>query len=88
MTSPEGVTYLADAQINIFCKKAAAVPYGTHTIFIGEAETVNVRDPIEPLIFQGFLPLPRQITDRVIRVNIQDVEVEAVKFVEPHAGVE
>ena len=52
MTSAEGVTYLADAQINIFCKKAAAVPYGTHTIFIGEAETVNVRDPIEPLIYQ------------------------------------
>ena len=51
-TSAEGVTYLADAQINIFCKKAAAVPYGTHTIFIGEAETVNVRDPIEPLIYQ------------------------------------
>src|SRR5947199_1543748 len=52
MTSAEGVTYLADAQINIFCKKAAAVPYGTHTIFIGEAETVIVRDPIEPLIYQ------------------------------------
>ncbi|WOH48393.1 flavin reductase family protein [Bradyrhizobium sp. sBnM-33] len=52
MTSAEGVTYLADAQINIFCKKAAAVPYGTHTIFIGEAETVNMRDPIEPLIYQ------------------------------------
>jgi flavin reductase (DIM6/NTAB) family NADH-FMN oxidoreductase RutF len=52
MTSPEGVTYLADAQINIFCKKAAAVPYGTHTIFIGEAETVSMRDPIEPLIYQ------------------------------------
>jgi flavin reductase (DIM6/NTAB) family NADH-FMN oxidoreductase RutF len=51
-TSAEGVTYLADAQINIFCKKAAAVPYGTHTIFIGEAETVNMRDPIEPLIYQ------------------------------------
>jgi flavin reductase (DIM6/NTAB) family NADH-FMN oxidoreductase RutF len=51
-TSAEGVTYLADAQINIFCKKAASVPYGTHTIFIGEAETVNVRDPIEPLIYQ------------------------------------
>jgi flavin reductase (DIM6/NTAB) family NADH-FMN oxidoreductase RutF len=51
-TSVEGVTYLADAQINIFCKKAAAVPYGTHTIFIGEAETVKVRDPIEPLIYQ------------------------------------
>ena len=51
-TSPEGVTYLADAQINIFCKKAAAMPYGTHTIFIGEAETVSMRDPIEPLIYQ------------------------------------
>jgi flavin reductase (DIM6/NTAB) family NADH-FMN oxidoreductase RutF len=52
MMSADGVTYLADAQINIFCKKAAAVPYGTHTIFIGEAESVNVRDPIEPLIYQ------------------------------------
>jgi flavin reductase (DIM6/NTAB) family NADH-FMN oxidoreductase RutF len=52
LTSAEGVTYLADAQVNIFCRKAAAVPYGTHTIFIGEAETVKVRDPIEPLIYQ------------------------------------
>jgi flavin reductase (DIM6/NTAB) family NADH-FMN oxidoreductase RutF len=52
LTSAEGVSYLADAQVNIFCKKAAAVPYGTHTIFIGEADAVNVRDPIEPLIYQ------------------------------------
>src|SRR3954468_713846 len=52
LTSADGVTYLADAQINIFCKKAAAVPYGTHTIFIGEAETGKLRDPIEPLIYQ------------------------------------
>ncbi len=50
--SPEGISYLENAQINIFCKKAAAVPYGTHTIFIGEAELVNVRDPIDPLIYQ------------------------------------
>jgi flavin reductase (DIM6/NTAB) family NADH-FMN oxidoreductase RutF len=28
------------------------VPYGTHTIFIGEAEAVHVHDPIEPLIYQ------------------------------------
>ncbi len=52
LTSPEGVSYLANAQINVFCRKAAAVPYGTHTIFIGEAEAVKVHDPIEPLIYQ------------------------------------
>lgn len=50
--SPQGVLYLAEAQVNIFCRKVAAVPYGTHTIFIGEAEGVNVHDPIEPLIYQ------------------------------------
>jgi flavin reductase (DIM6/NTAB) family NADH-FMN oxidoreductase RutF len=52
LTSSHGLTYLADAQLNVFCRKVAAVPYGTHTIFIGEAETVHVRDPIEPLIYQ------------------------------------
>jgi flavin reductase (DIM6/NTAB) family NADH-FMN oxidoreductase RutF len=52
LTSVEGVSYLAEAQVNIFCKKVAAVPYGTHTIFIGEAEAVNIHDPIEPLIYQ------------------------------------
>ena len=52
LTSADGVSYLAEAQVNIFCRKVAAVPYGTHTIFIGEAEAVNVHDPIEPLIYQ------------------------------------
>jgi flavin reductase (DIM6/NTAB) family NADH-FMN oxidoreductase RutF len=52
LTSPEGVSYLDDAQINVFCRKVAAVPYGTHTIFIGETEAVKAQDPIEPLIYQ------------------------------------
>jgi flavin reductase (DIM6/NTAB) family NADH-FMN oxidoreductase RutF len=52
LNSAEGVSYLAEAQVNIFCRKVAAVPYGTHTIFIGEAEAVKVHDPIEPLIYQ------------------------------------
>jgi flavin reductase (DIM6/NTAB) family NADH-FMN oxidoreductase RutF len=52
LNSADGVSYLADAQVNIFCNKVAAVPYGTHTIFIGEAQAVNVYDPIEPLIYQ------------------------------------
>ena len=50
--SAEGISYLETAQVNIFCRKAAAVPYGTHTIFIGEAERVSVQDPIDPLIYQ------------------------------------
>ncbi|MBR0756763.1 flavin reductase family protein [Bradyrhizobium jicamae] len=52
LTSEDGVSYLDDAQINIFCRKVAAVPYGTHTIFIGEAAAVKLRDPIAPLIYQ------------------------------------
>jgi flavin reductase (DIM6/NTAB) family NADH-FMN oxidoreductase RutF len=52
LTSAQGLSYLADAQVNIFCRKVAAVPYGTHTIFIGEAEAVHTHDPIEPLIYQ------------------------------------
>jgi flavin reductase (DIM6/NTAB) family NADH-FMN oxidoreductase RutF len=51
-SAADGMSYLADAQVNIFCRKVAAVPYGTHTIFIGEAEAVNIHDPIEPLIYQ------------------------------------
>jgi len=50
--SAEGINYLETAQINIFCRKAAAVPYGTHTVFIGEVELVNVHDPVDPLIYQ------------------------------------
>ena len=50
--SAEGISYLQNAQVNIFCRKAAAVPYGTHTIFIGEVELVNVHDPVDPLIYQ------------------------------------
>ena len=52
LRSPEGVSYLDGAQINVFCRKVAAVPYGTHTIFIGEAEAVNAHDLVEPLIYQ------------------------------------
>jgi flavin reductase (DIM6/NTAB) family NADH-FMN oxidoreductase RutF len=66
-TSAEGISYLADAQINIFCRKVAAVPYGSHTIFIGEAEAVNAQDPIEPLIYQDAtycFSVPRETSSR------------------------
>lgn len=48
----DGGPYLADAQANLFCKKGAAIPYGTHTIFVGEVEHVGLRDAIAPLVYQ------------------------------------
>jgi flavin reductase (DIM6/NTAB) family NADH-FMN oxidoreductase RutF len=48
----DGLPYLADAQANLFCRKAAALPYGTHTVFVGQVEDVGVRDLIAPLVYQ------------------------------------
>lgn len=48
----DGMHYLSDAQANLFCKKGAAIPYGTHTIFVGEVERVGLRDAIAPLVYQ------------------------------------
>ena len=48
----DGIPYLDDAQANLFCKKAAAIPYGTHTIVVGQVEQVGVRDAIAPLVYQ------------------------------------
>jgi len=49
----DGTRFLTDAQANLFCRKVAAIPYGTHTIFIGEVQSVNLRSSIEPLIYQN-----------------------------------
>jgi flavin reductase (DIM6/NTAB) family NADH-FMN oxidoreductase RutF len=48
----DGLPWLADAQANLFCRKAAALPYATHTIFVGRVEDVGVRDVIAPLLYQ------------------------------------
>ncbi|MGO8918379.1 MAG: flavin reductase family protein [Stellaceae bacterium] len=48
-----GLAYLTDAQAVVFCRKATAIPYGTHTVFIGEVTDVEVREPIAPLIYQN-----------------------------------
>ncbi len=50
--SSDGITFLTDAQANMFCRKVAAIPFGSHSIFIGEVERVHARDPIAPLIYQ------------------------------------
>ncbi|MDO9440328.1 MAG: flavin reductase family protein [Beijerinckiaceae bacterium] len=47
----DGLPYLTDAQANLFCRKAAALPYGTHTILVGEVEAVNLREAVAPLVY-------------------------------------
>jgi flavin reductase (DIM6/NTAB) family NADH-FMN oxidoreductase RutF len=47
----EGIDFLEDAQANIFCRRVAVVPYGTHAIFIGEVECVRLSSPVAPLIY-------------------------------------
>ncbi|MFM0281284.1 flavin reductase family protein [Paraburkholderia sediminicola] len=46
-----GLPYLVGAQCNIFCRKTLSMPYGSHTIFIGEVFEVAIRDEVAPLIY-------------------------------------
>ena len=51
--SADGLHYLTDAQAVLFCRKAKAISYGTHTVFIGEVTKVDVREPVAPLVYQN-----------------------------------
>jgi flavin reductase (DIM6/NTAB) family NADH-FMN oxidoreductase RutF len=51
--SGEGLHYLTDAQAVLFCRKAKAIPYGTHTVFFGEVTHVEVRELVAPLVYQN-----------------------------------
>lgn len=48
----DGLGFLADAQANIFCDKAAAMPFGTHTIIVGTVSDVRIGDRQQPLIYK------------------------------------
>ena len=48
-----GLGFLADAQANIFCKKVASTPFGTHTVFIGEVIKVRLTDRQAPLLYKN-----------------------------------
>jgi len=48
-----GMDYLASAQANIFCRKVAAVPFGTHTIFIGTVDEVVLSEDGPPLLYRN-----------------------------------
>lgn len=49
----DGVPFLADAQATLFCRRTAALPSGTHTIFVGEAFDAGHRDEVAPLIYEN-----------------------------------
>jgi flavin reductase (DIM6/NTAB) family NADH-FMN oxidoreductase RutF len=49
----DGLGFLLDAQASIFCQKMAAIPFGTHTIFIGQVLEVRLGEAVEPLIYQN-----------------------------------
>jgi len=49
----QGLGWLADAQASLFCRRTAALPYGTHTLFIGEIEDVRFGARQSPLIYQN-----------------------------------
>ena len=50
-TSDAGVPFLRGAQANLFCRKAAAIPYGTHLILVGEVERVESAEASSPLLY-------------------------------------
>ena len=43
--------YLKEAQSIMLCRKAAAIPYGTHTILVGVVETVRRTAGAQPLVY-------------------------------------
>ncbi|XUW93771.1 flavin reductase family protein (plasmid) [Burkholderia sp. M6-3] len=47
------VDFLADAQANVFCQKVAALPFGTHTIFIGTVTDVRLTEDDKPLLYRN-----------------------------------
>jgi flavin reductase (DIM6/NTAB) family NADH-FMN oxidoreductase RutF len=47
-----GTPFLANAQANIFCRKTMYVPYGSHSIVVGEVETAQVCEDISPLLYK------------------------------------
>ncbi|TVZ39165.1 flavin reductase (NADH) [Alteromonadaceae bacterium 2753L.S.0a.02] len=56
-----GVYYLSDAQAVFFCRKAQAIGYGTHSIFIGNVEATHVAEGESTVLAYmngGYITLP------------------------------
>jgi flavin reductase (DIM6/NTAB) family NADH-FMN oxidoreductase RutF len=47
----KGMMVLPSAHSNVVCSRVAAVPFGTHTIFIGHVLSARVDDATRPLLY-------------------------------------
>ena len=47
-----GVLTLGGAHARVICRRVAAVPYGTHTIFLGQVTDAAVDDETTPLLYE------------------------------------
>ncbi|VCU67977.1 4-hydroxyphenylacetate 3-monooxygenase reductase component [Pigmentiphaga humi] len=47
----DGLKYLASAHARIVCARRLAIPFGTHTVFIGEVVDVRVSGRQAPLLY-------------------------------------
>lgn len=47
----DGIPFLTDAQCSIRCLVDGAMDYGSHTIFIGKAQSIRVAERFQPLIY-------------------------------------
>lgn len=47
-----GVLALAGAHARVICRRVAAVPYGTHTLFIGQVVDAFVDEETRPLLYE------------------------------------
>jgi flavin reductase (DIM6/NTAB) family NADH-FMN oxidoreductase RutF len=47
----DGMMVLPSAHANVVCRRMAAVPYGTHTIFVGQVTRARVDDRTQPLLY-------------------------------------
>lgn len=48
---PAGMMVLPSAHATVVCRRMAAIPYGTHTIFIGQVTRAQVDDQTRPLLY-------------------------------------
>ena len=49
--SDDGLPYLSEAQSAVFCELADQIEHGTHTVFIGNVQSVRLAGEVSPLVF-------------------------------------
>jgi flavin reductase len=47
----DGLPYLIDSQVSIFCRIGPAMTFASHTMFVGEVAKIIVDDAIAPLVY-------------------------------------